>query len=197
VSPDTRLLYVATTNAHKAQEIAAILAPRGWRVEVPLDLPHVVEDGTSFIENARIKARAGAAHLGAPVLAEDSGLAVACLDGAPGIHSARYAGEHATDADNNALLIERLKALGVSDPAAAFVSTVCVVDAEGAILAEAEGRVEGTIRWPARGEGGFGYDPYFFHPPSNCHMAELDAEAKNRLSHRGRALQALVPRLSR
>jgi XTP/dITP diphosphohydrolase len=108
------------------------------------------------------------------------------------VHSARFAGEHAAAADNNALLVERLSALGVTDPAAAFVCYVVIAAPDGSILAEAEGRVEGVIRWPARGERGFGYDPLFFHPPSDCRLSELSPEAKNAISHRGEALRALA-----
>jgi len=185
-------LWVATTNAHKAAEIRAILAPLDIAVRQPEYLADVVEDGRSFRDNARLKARAAAAALGAPALADDSGLAVDVLGGAPGIHSARYAGENAADRDNNALLIERLTALGCVDPAAAFVCHVVIAAPDGEILAEAEGRVEGVLRWPAAGGGGFGYDPLFFHPPSGCRLSELTPEAKNAVSHRGRALRSLA-----
>lgn len=193
-------IYVATTNAHKAQEIADILAeaiPAGMGLDIrPAPaMPDVVEDGATFRDNAILKARAAAAALGAPALADDSGLAVEALGGAPGVHSARFAGEAATDADNNQLLIERLTALGVTDPAAAFVCHVILAAPDGEILAEAEGRVEGVIRWPPRGASGFGYDPLFFHPPSDCRLAELDARAKNAISHRGTALRRLAARL--
>ena len=101
----------------------------------------------------------------------------------------------ATDQDNNRLLVETLTALGVEDPSAAFVCYVVLVNPDGSVIAEAEGRVEGVIRWPARGDGGFGYDPLFHHPPSGCRMAELTAEQKNALSHRGNALRALAEKL--
>ncbi|MDF1702192.1 MAG: RdgB/HAM1 family non-canonical purine NTP pyrophosphatase [Planctomycetota bacterium] len=188
-------VYVATTNAHKAQEIAAILASTGLDIRPAPDLPEVVEDGETFRANAILKARSAAAALGAPALADDSGLAVEVLDGAPGVHSARYAGENATDDDNNALLVERLTALGVEDPAAAFVCVVVIALPDGTIVAQAEGRVEGVLRWPALGAGGFGYDPYFFHPPSGCRLSELAPEAKNAVSHRGQALRKLAASL--
>lgn len=192
-----RLLHLATTNAHKAREIRAILAPYGIEVCVPDALPEVVEDGRTFRDNALLKARSAASHLGAPALADDSGLAVALLGGEPGVHSARYAGPAATDADNNALLIERLAALGAADPQAAFVCHAVVAAPGGRVLAEAEGRVEGVIRWPPVGQHGFGYDPLFHHPPSGCRLSELSAEAKNAISHRGRALRKLAERLAR
>jgi XTP/dITP diphosphohydrolase len=188
-------LWVATTNAHKADEIRAILAPLGLEVRRPDHLDEVVEDGDTFEANARLKARAAAKALGAPALADDSGLMVEALGGEPGVHSARFAGADATDAANNALLVERLSALGVKDPAAAFVCHVVIAAPDGSLLAEAEGRVEGMIRWPEAGGGGFGYDPLFFHPASDCRLSELTAEAKNAVSHRGRALRALAEHL--
>jgi XTP/dITP diphosphohydrolase len=185
-------LYLATTNAHKAGEIRAILAAEGLAVERPDELPAVVEDGATFRDNALLKARSAARHLGAPALADDSGLAVDVLGSAPGVNSARYAGPGADDDANNALLVERLTALGVVDPTAAFVCVAVVAAPDGRILAEAEGRVQGVLRWPARGGGGFGYDPLFFHPPSGCRLSELSPEAKNAISHRGTALRALA-----
>lgn len=198
-SPIARLfdgpLYVATGNPHKAEEIAAILAPLGIEVRRPDALPHVVEDGNSFAANARIKARAGAAHLQAPCLADDSGLVVPVLGGRPGIHSARFAGENATDADNNARLIAELSAIGAQEPPASFTCFVTIARPDGTIVAEAEGQVDGILRWPPKGSDGFGYDPLFFHPPSGCTTAELSQEAKNRISHRGRALRSLAEAL--
>jgi XTP/dITP diphosphohydrolase len=189
-------LFVATTNAHKAAEIAAILAPTGLGVVRAPALPEVVEDGATFRDNALLKARAAAAALGAPALADDSGLEVEALGGAPGVHSARFAGPRATDAENNALLVKRLEALGLEASPAAFVCHVVVAAPDGRVIAEAEGRVEGVIRWPPRGEGGFGYDPLFFHPPSGCRLAELTPQQKNALSHRGQALRRLARRLA-
>jgi XTP/dITP diphosphohydrolase len=191
-----RTLYVATTNAHKAGEIRAILGAVGIEVVLPDALPEVVEDGATFRDNALLKARAAARHLGGLALADDSGLCVDVLGGAPGVHSARYAGEDGDDEANNALLIERLAALGVEDPAAAFVCHVAVAAPDGAVVAEAEGRVEGILRWPALGAGGFGYDPLFFHPPSARRLSELTPEEKNAVSHRGRALRALASALA-
>ena len=178
------VILVATTNAHKAQEIGDILAPLGYEVRRPEDLPDVVEDGLTFRDNACIKAIAAAAHFGVPALADDSGLVVDVLDGEPGVHSARYSGPDATAETNNALLVERLTALGAEDPAARFICHVVLASPEGEILAEAEGRV------------GFGYDPYFFHPASEARLSELSAEQKNAVSHRGRALRELAARLA-
>ncbi|MDJ0521380.1 MAG: RdgB/HAM1 family non-canonical purine NTP pyrophosphatase [Planctomycetota bacterium] len=188
-------IYVATTNEHKAREIAEILADTGLDIRPAPALPEVVEDGETFRDNALLKARSAAEALGAPALADDSGLAVDVLGGDPGVRSARFAGEGADAQANNALLVERLTALGVTDPAAAFVCHVVIVVPGGEIVAEAEGRVEGLIRWPEQGDRGFGYDPLFFHPPSGCRMAELAPEAKNAISHRGVALRLLAQRL--
>jgi XTP/dITP diphosphohydrolase len=189
-------IALATTNRHKAEEIRAILEGSGIEVVVPDGLPTVVETGDTFAENAYRKAWSAARHLGMPALADDSGLVVEALGGAPGVRSARYAGPEADAARNNALLVERLEALGASDPPAAFVCHAVVVDPEGQTVAEAEGRVEGVIRWPGAGRAGFGYDPLFHHPPSGRRFAELRPEEKNAISHRGRALRALARRLA-
>jgi len=190
-------LLLATTNAHKAGEIRAILAPLGIEVRRPDALGEVIEDGATFRANACIKARAAAAQWGVPALADDSGLVVDVLHGAPGIHSARYAGPNATAEENNALLVRRLKALQAVDPTARFLCHVVLASPAGSILAEAEGCVEGLLRWPAAGRGGFGYDPHFFHPPSGVRLSELNAAEKNAVSHRGRALRALAAQLTR
>jgi len=188
-------LYVATGNPHKAREVTEILAPLRIQVHVPEDLPHVEETGATFRDNALLKAASAAAFLNAPALADDSGLVVDVLGGDPGVRSARYAGEDGDDEANNRLLIERLTALGATDPTARFVCCVILAAPDGSVIAEAEGQVEGVIRWPAKGEGGFGYDPLFFHPPCGVRLSELSADEKNALSHRGNALRALVERL--
>lgn len=186
-------LVVATTNAHKLREVQEILGAAGIQAEPPpRPLPPVVEDGATFEANAAKKARSAAAALGIPALADDSGLEVDALGGAPGVFSARYAGEGAGDAANNALLIERLAALGVTDPPARFVCCVALAAPDGTLLAAARGAVEGVIRWPGRGGAGFGYDPLFHHAPSGLRMAEMSAQAKHAVSHRGRALRALA-----
>ena len=189
-------LFAATGNPHKAREMADILAAARVDVRRPSSLPPVVEDGATFAENAAKKARSAAAHLGAWAVADDSGLAVPCLDGAPGIHSARYAGDDATDEANNAKLIAALEALGVSEPEAAFVCHVVVAQPDGTLVAEACGEVRGVLRWPALGSDGFGYDPLFFHPPSGCRFSELPPARKHAVSHRGQALRALCQKLS-
>jgi XTP/dITP diphosphohydrolase len=188
-------LVLATTNRHKASEIRAILEPLGIRAVVPDGLPPVAEDGATFAENAEKKAASAARACGEPALADDSGLVVPMLGGEPGVRSARWAGEDATDADNNALLVRRLEALGAHDPPASFVCHAVVVRPDGVVQARAEGRIDGVIRWPARGAGGFGYDPLFHHPPSGRRLSELSEEEKNAISHRGRAMRALASAL--
>jgi XTP/dITP diphosphohydrolase len=190
-----RTIALATTNRHKAAEIAAILETYGLVVEVPAALPPVIEDGDTFAANALLKAASAARALGQPALSDDSGLVVPALGGEPGVHSARYAGEHADSAANNALLVERLEARGLREAEAAFVCHAVVADPEGHVVAEAEGRVEGIVRWPGKGRAGFGYDPLFHHPPSGMRFAELPAEAKNAVSHRALALRAVADKL--
>jgi XTP/dITP diphosphohydrolase len=188
-------LFVATTNAHKAEEIRGILEPFGIDVERPARLAPVLEDGETFAANAEKKAVAAARDLGAPALADDSGLVVPLLGGEPGVRSARYAGPGATDAANNALLIRRLEALGAREPEAAFVCHVVVAAPDGRLLARAEARVRGVLRGPAVGTGGFGYDPLFLHPETGKRFSELDAAEKNRVSHRGNAVREVAKTL--
>lgn len=188
----TRRLLVASTNAHKVAEIRALLEPLGFEVLTGTGLPEVVEDGETFAQNARLKARSAAAATGELALADDSGLTVEALRGEPGVRSARYAGEGATDAANNRLLVERLESLGLVEAPATFVCAMCVAAPDGTIVAEALGRTEGIVRWPAAGAGGFGYDPLFFHPPSGRRFSELSQDAKGAVSHRGQALRALA-----
>jgi XTP/dITP diphosphohydrolase len=186
-------LVMATTNAHKRAEAQAILAPLGIEVLAPpRPLPEVDEDAPTFAGNAAKKARSAAAVLGLPVLADDSGLVVDALGGEPGVRSARYAGVGASDAANNALLVERLAARGLVDPVARFTCCVALAAPDGTLLAQAEGHVEGVVRWPGQGAHGFGYDPLFHHPPSGRRLAELAPAQKNALSHRGAALRALA-----
>lgn len=191
-----RRVVLATTNRHKAREIASILAPFGLEVEVPERLPEVVEDGDTFEANALKKARSAARATGRAAMADDSGLVVAALGGEPGVRSARYAGEDATDEANNRKLLDELARRGLTDPAAAFVCHAVLVAPDGTVLATAAGRVEGTIRGPARGSNGFGYDPLFHHvsarhPAPGLRFAELSAADKDAISHRGRAFRAI------
>jgi len=197
-------LVVASGNPKKLAEIRALLEPLGIRTLAPAEvggLPGVDEDAPDFAGNAAKKATSGAAHCGHLCLADDSGLTVVALDGAPGVHSARFAGRHGDDAANNALLLERLD--GALDRRAAFVCSLAVAAPDGRLIATASGRVEGRIATAPRGDGGFGYDPVFElddprapdHPGTGRTFAEIGAEAKGAVSHRGRALRALVEAL--
>jgi XTP/dITP diphosphohydrolase len=192
-----RRLLLATTNRHKAREIAAILAPLGIDAEAAEGLPDVPEDAPTFAENARAKALSAARTRGRPALADDSGLVVPALGGEPGVRSARYAGPGASDADNVARLLREVAARRLVDPPAAFVCHAALVAPDGRVLAEAEGRVEGVVRGPPRGTRGFGYDPVFHwfgggRGPDGARFADLTAEEKDAVSHRGAAFRALA-----
>jgi XTP/dITP diphosphohydrolase len=192
-------LLFATTNPHKAREIGQILGPLGIEVcslaDVAPHLPEPVEDADTFEGNARIKALAYSRALGMPCLADDSGLEVDALGGAPGVHSAYYAGVGSTreerDRANNEKLIRELHQLGDVSRAARFVCALCLVDASGRVLFEARGTFPGVIADEARGENGFGYDPHLFLPDVGKSSAELPPEQKNARSHRGAATRAL------
>jgi XTP/dITP diphosphohydrolase len=197
MTPSAPALLLATTNRHKAREIAAILTPLGLAVEVPASLPPVVEDGATFLENATKKAASAAAASGRRAIADDSGIVVAALGGAPGVRSARYAGEDATDEENVEKLLAACAARGLVDPAAAFVCAAVCCDPAGNVLAAAEGRVEGVVRGPPRGRFGFGYDPVFHHvgprhPAPGVRFADLSPADKDAVSHRGLAFRALA-----
>lgn len=191
-------LLVATRNAGKLREIRELLALDGVEVrglaELPGGGPRVEEDGTTFEENARKKARVLSVSTELPVLADDSGLVVNALGGRPGVHSARYAGPGATDADNNRRLLEALREVPPGERGAAFVCAM-VLALPGRGEFGAEGRLEGRILEAPRGTDGFGYDPLFWVESEGCTLAEMDLATKNRLSHRARALTALLPRL--
>lgn len=197
-SPKTVLL--ATNNVHKAAEIADALAFTGWRF-VTLREAGIVSDpeetGTTFAANARIKALAAHAASGMASLADDSGLVVDALGGAPGVLSARYAGEHGNDADNNALVLANLDGVPFEERAARFVCSLAFVDEDGTELA-AEGKVEGRIGFEERGENGFGYDPLFWPEEYRweCTFAEVPMGEKAKISHRGRALREMAAKIS-
>ncbi|HWL59425.1 MAG TPA: RdgB/HAM1 family non-canonical purine NTP pyrophosphatase [Microbacteriaceae bacterium] len=185
-------LVLATRNAHKVTELTAILGPLLDGVELrslPAHAPDPVEDGATFADNALIKARSAAAATGLPALADDSGIAVAALGGAPGIHSARYAGTR-DDRDNLELLLRNM--VGVTDRRAAFVCAAAYVHPDGTELVEVR-------EWPGRvleapaGEHGFGYDPIFQPDDAEVASAELTPAEKNARSHRTRAFMALLP----
>ena len=189
-------LVLASNNAKKMKELDALLAPLGFEViaQGALGIPEAEEPHVTFVENALAKARHAAKHSGLPALADDSGLCVRALGGAPGVISARYGGEPKSDARNNEKLLAEL---GDScDRAAHFVSVLVLVrHADDPQPLIAEGEWHGEILPALRGDGGFGYDPLFFLPEFDKTAAELDADTKNRVSHRGRAMQTLIERL--
>jgi len=188
-------LIIASNNAHKLEEIKAIL---GSSFEQILSLREAgiehetVEDGTTFMENAVKKAREIMELSGCCALADDSGLCVDALDGAPGLYSARFSGHHGDDAANNRLLLEKLQ--GVEDRSAHYTCAMALVRPDGSCV-EAEGYLYGRIALAPAGSGGFGYDPLFYLPERGCTTAQLPAGEKNRISHRAMALQRLVEQL--
>jgi len=192
----SKRLVLASNNAKKAAEMATLLAPLGIEVvpQSAFAIPEAEEPHDTFIENALAKARHAARLSGLPAIADDSGLCVMALGGAPGVQSARYAGEPKSDARNNALLIERLT--DISDRRAFFYSVVVLVrHADDPRPLIADGEWHGAILDAPRGEAGFGYDPLFYVPQLSQTAAELDAKLKNTLSHRGAAMRHLLSRL--
>lgn len=185
-------LLVATRNRGKIKEIKALLDGLVEEVicaaDLP-DLPETVEDGATFAENALKKAREASKATGLAVLADDSGLVVDGLNGRPGVYSARFAGADATDTANNLKLLQEIAGLSQPERSAAFVCSMAYVSPDG-VERLFEGRVEGTIIDQPRGEHGFGYDPLFLVNGYQQTMAELPLGVKNRISHRGQALQA-------
>ena len=184
-------LVLATRNEGKTEEIRALLSDFPIEIKNLEDfgpLPTPEEDGESFEENAVKKARFTAKVLGLPALADDSGLMVDALDGAPGVRSARYAGERATDSENNSKLISELENVEIRK--AAFACVIAIAVPWGPTLIY-EGRCEGRITKEPAGIQGFGYDPVFYYPPLQKTFAQLSTEEKNRVSHRGQALGEL------
>lgn len=189
-------VVLASANPKKAAEIQAIVGHAISLVARPPSVPDVVEDADTFEGNARLKAVALAAATGLAALADDSGLEVEALHGAPGVRSARYAGERATDADNVARLLVDLDAAADQRGRRARFRCVIVLHRPDGSEVVADGEVGGVIAASPRGSGGFGYDPVFVpHEGGGLTFAEMSAEAKHRISHRGRALAALVTAL--
>ena len=195
-------ITIATSNPHKVDEISATLGLLGITCVAlgRTDIPEPEEDGATFEENARIKAVAYARALGETVLADDSGLEVDALGGAPGVHSARYAGIGATreerDRANNAKLLAALESVPDALRMARFVCVLSIARADGTIVAESRGTFEGVIGRAPRGTNGFGYDPLLILEDGRT-SAELSSAEKNARSHRGNALRLLVPKLAR
>lgn len=193
-----RSLVLASGNPGKLREIAEMLAPLGYQVRPQSDwaVSEAVEDGASFIENALIKARHAARACDLPAIADDSGLVVPALGGAPGIRSARYAGEFASDDDNNRKLLEELDRVARPDRRAYFHCAMALVrSADDPVPLLASASWWGRLLAAPRGDGGFGYDPLFYLEEQACTSAELPPAVKNHLSHRGQALRALLATL--
>jgi XTP/dITP diphosphohydrolase len=189
-------LVIATGNAHKLHEIRVLLEPLGIAVlpQSDFNVPEAAEPHCTFIENALAKARHAARLTGLPALADDSGICVEALGGAPGVISAIYAGEPRSDARNNIKLLEAMR--DVADRRAHYhCALVLLRHADDPQPIIAEGQWHGVILEAPRGEGGFGYDPLFLDSELNQTVAEISTEDKNRVSHRGKALRALVEKL--
>ena len=191
-------VLIATRNAHKAKEIARIL-PAPYEVhtmaEYP-DIPDPVENGTTFAANAAIKAESVSARVPGLVVADDSGICVDVLNGAPGVMSARFCGEHGKDDENNRKLLRELAALPGQAPYKAHYACVISLAQDGHEIASFPGTVEGQITLNPTGTGGFGYDPLFIPDGYKCTMAQLTAEEKDAISHRARALRLLADYLA-
>ena len=194
----TKKIVLASNNRGKVREIGQMLA--GFDMEVlpqsDFNIEEVEETGLTFVENAILKARNAAEHSGLPAIADDSGLEVDALNGAPGIYSARFAGVGSSDAANLQKLLTELKDVPEAERTARFQCLLVYMrHANDPVPLICQGTWEGIITFEPQGENGFGYDPVFFVPTHNCTSAELPAETKNELSHRGQALRALVAAL--
>lgn len=191
-------IVLASGNAGKVREINSLLQSHGFEVvsQNEFNVPEVIEDGLTFVENAIKKARNACKHTGLPAIADDSGIEVDALHKAPGIYSARYAGEDADDAKNNSKLLEALRDLPEAERTARYQCVMVYMQSEDdptPIITQ--GSLEGRILSSPLGNGGFGYDPLFWLEDKNCSAAQLSLQEKNRISHRGQALQALVKKL--
>jgi XTP/dITP diphosphohydrolase len=197
-------ILLATSNPHKLDEVTEILAPVGISVvslaDLDLAVPEPVEDADTFEGNARIKAKYYAQLAGQACMADDSGLEVDALGGAPGVRSARYSGvsgsREVRDLANNKKLVEQLQEIEESDRHARFVCAMCLVSADGRVLAETRGTFEGLIIDQPRGTNGFGYDPHLYVPELGKTSAELSSSAKNSRSHRGDATRQMTNMIS-
>lgn len=192
----TQTILIASTNRHKVEEIKKIFRfpeVKFKSLDQYEEIPEAIEDGKTFKDNALLKARHYYQYTQIPVISDDSGLVVPALNGEPGIHSARYAGEQSAYDKNNALLLSRMENLVGNQRFAFFVCVVVFFDGKNVIFSE--GRVEGTIIDELKGIGGFGYDPLFYYPEARKTFAEMDSEDKNQVSHRFRALQGLNKKL--
>ncbi|MFZ5831147.1 MAG: non-canonical purine NTP pyrophosphatase [Planctomycetota bacterium] len=192
------LIVFGTRNRKKGLELAEVFVPLGVECRVLADYPSAIEveeSGTTFADNARLKAEQQSRHLGLWVLGEDSGLEVTAIGGAPGVFSARYSGPNATDASNNALLLEKLHGLPLEKRGARYVCHMALSDPQGNIRAESEGDCRGRILAQQRGVNGFGYDPMFEIIEYHRTFGELSPAVKRCLSHRARAARMLIPQI--
>ncbi|WP_406713326.1 RdgB/HAM1 family non-canonical purine NTP pyrophosphatase [Trueperella pyogenes] len=193
------MIILATRNAHKVEEVRNILAPLLPSVPsispAPAQLPEPVEDGATFAENAIIKANQVVRELGVPAIADDSGLCVDILGGAPGIFSARWSGRHSDDAANLDLLLAQLADVKPAQRGARFVCAAALALPDGTVVVE-EGHMAGQLRYERAGEGGFGYDPIFQPEGYDVTNAQLSPADKNAISHRGKAFAALAPHIA-
>lgn len=192
-----RKFLIASNNAHKVLELNRILNPLGITAvtakDCSIDLGDVEETGTTFSENAEIKALSAFKKSGMPSIADDSGLVVDALNGRPGVYSARYGGENATDEDKYNKILEEMKDVPEKDRTARFVSSICCILEDGTKI-KAEGYSEGTIAFSPKGEDGFGYDPIFVSQGGKT-FAQLTSQEKDAVSHRGNALKILKEQL--
>lgn len=192
-------IILASGNAGKVREINILLAEHGIEVipQTEFDVPEAVEDGLTFVENALKKARHAAKLTGLPAIADDSGIEVDALDKRPGIYSARYSGEDATDTKNYEKMLAELEGVAEEKRTARYWCVMVYMESENdptPIITQ--GSLEGRILTSPQGEGGFGYDPIFWLPEQQCTAAELSMEEKNKISHRAIALNALAKRLT-
>lgn len=185
-------IIIATHNKHKLQEMSRILSPMGYEVvtdrDLGIELTDAEENGKTFLDNARIKAESGCKESGLPCIADDSGLCVYALDGAPGVFSARYSGVHGDDDGNNKKLLSELDGVPTEKRTAHFACAICVSFPDGSEVT-ATGKCEGYIGYEKKGTNGFGYDPLFM--VGDRSLAEMTAEEKDAISHRGNALKEL------
>lgn len=192
-------IVLASSNTGKLREFQQLLANCGFEIAPQSDFfsESVEETGLTFIENAILKARYACQRSGLPAIADDSGIEVDALHGRPGIYSARYAGEGATDADNNAKLLQELEGVPLEQRTARYHAVLVFMrHAQDPTPIVCQGVWEGAILFEPRGEGGFGYDPLFYVPSHHCAAAELEKAEKNQISHRGKAMRELLEKLS-
>jgi XTP/dITP diphosphohydrolase len=196
---NTMKITLASGNKGKLEEFQQLLSGLDFDVvpQSSFNIPEAIEDGLSFVENAIIKARHASRLTGLPAIADDSGLEVDALNGAPGIYSARFSGENATDDKNNLQLLSLLQDIPEAERTARFQCLLVYLrHPEDPTPLICQGTWEGRIAFNADGENGFGYDPLFYIPELSCTSAQLDKEQKNKLSHRGKAMAELLKQLS-